>query len=101
MKPLVAIGILFSLPAYGVPAQFTHQGRIVDGDELPLEGERDIAFRLMEADFGGGPVREDTLVVSIDNGFYAAVLGTDVDDNPLDTDVLEQAPLWLEIQIVG
>jgi hypothetical protein len=39
--------------------------------------------------------------VSLTNGFFSAVLGADEDDNPLDTDVLEQAPLWLEFQVTG
>ena len=92
---------LFSLPALAVPGQFTHQGRLLDDAGIPLEGDQTITFRLMDSEDDGAEVWSEALSVRLTNGFYAAVLGQDEDDNPLDLSVLEQAPLWLELTLAG
>jgi hypothetical protein len=92
---------LFSATALAVPSQFTHQGRMVDADGAAIEGSLEITFRLVTDETGGTIVWEEALAVELSNGFFAAVLGTDVLDNPLDAEVLDQAPLWLELQVTG
>ncbi len=101
MRSLLITLCLFTASAHAVPAQFTHQGRLLDVDGVPLEGEAVITFRVTSADEGGESLWEETLTVLLTSGFYSAVLGADEDDNPLDTDVLSQAPVWLEIQLDG
>ena len=93
--------ILISAVAQAVPGQFTHQGRLLDAEGVPLEGERALTFRIMDTETAGAVLWEETVAVSISNGFYSAVLGTDEVGNPLDDDVLNQAPVWLELQIEG
>ena len=98
MLPLI---ILMSAVADAVPGQFTHQGRLLDADGAPLEGEVTLTFRVMNADTDGDLLWEEALSVPLNNGFYSAVLGADEDDNPLDIDVFSQAPVWLELQVEG
>ena len=98
MLPLI---ILISAVANAVPGQFTHQGRLLDADGEPLEGDVTLTFRVMNADAGGDLLWEEALAVPLNNGFYSAVLGADEDDNPLDIDVFSQAPVWLELQVEG
>jgi hypothetical protein len=93
--------LLLSQTALAVPSQFTHQGRLLDADGMALEDEVTITFRLTVAETGGDVLWEEPLTVSLNNGFYSAVLGADEDDNPLDTEVLSQAPVWLELQLDG
>ena len=90
-----------SSAAWAVPAQLTHQGRFVDADGIPLTEDSTITFRLMDSDSGGSTLWDEEQTVGLTNGFYSVVLGADEDENPLETDVLEQWPLWLEIQISG
>ncbi len=92
---------LLASTAHAVPGQFTHQGRLLDDDGAPMEGETEIIFRVTNAEMGGTTLWEETLTVSLNNGFYAAVLGADVATNALDTDVLKNAPVWLELQMTG
>jgi|GEM_PF-4149325 len=98
MLPLL---FLLSMAAQAVPGQFTHQGRLLDADGLPLEGETALTFRVMNADSGGAVLWEESLVVDLNGGFYSAVLGADEASNPLDIEVLSQAPVWLELQLDG
>ena len=93
--------LLLSQTALAVPSQFTHQGRLLDADGMALEDEVTITFRLTVAETGGDVLWEEPLTVSLNNGFYSAILGADEDDNPLDTEVLSQAPVWLELQLDG
>jgi len=93
--------VLFGATAHAVPAQFTHQGRLLDADGLPLEGETSITFRVTAAESGGDSLWEEALSVELSSGFYSVILGTDEESNPLDSEVFSQAPVWLELQIDG
>jgi len=101
MKPVLPALLLLCSTAHAVPGQFTHQGRLLDGDGVPLEGDTTITFRVTDSDSGGDELWEETLTVPVTNGFYSAVLGADEEGNPLDVEVLNQAPAWLELQIDG
>ena len=100
MRSVLTALCLFASTAHAVPAQFTHQGRLLDADGAPLEDEATITFRVIDSETGGTALWEDDITVLLTNGFYSAVLGAD-EDNPLDTDVLSQAPVWLELQLEG
>ncbi len=101
MRTLSLALIGLSSPALAVPAQFTHQGRLLSSDGTPVGGEVTIIFRIMDADTGGIALWEDSIPVLLDRGYYSAILGVDEDTNPLDTAVFSQHPLWLEIQLEG
>ena len=101
MRSVLTALCLFATTAHAVPAQFTHQGRLLDGDGVPLEGEATITFRVTDAESGGDTLWEEAITVTLTNGFYAAVLGSDEAGNPLDTEVWGVAPVWLELQLDG
>ena len=42
---------LLATTAHAVPAQFTHQGRMLDTDGVGLEGAHDLDFILMDDEF--------------------------------------------------
>jgi hypothetical protein len=92
--------LLLGANAHALPAQFTHQGRLLDSDGGALEGDATITFRVTDSESGGTALWEETLTLPLTGGFYSAILGAD-GDNPLDTDVLSQAPVWLELQLDG
>ena len=100
MRSVLTALCLFASTAHAVPAQFTHQGRLLDADGEAREGDATITFRVTDSESGGTALWEETLTLPLTGGFYAAVLGAD-EDNPLDTDVLSQAPVWLELQLDG
>ena len=100
MRSVLTALCLFATTAHAVPAQFTHQGRLLDADALPMDGEATITFRVTDSESGGTALWEDEITVLLTNGFYSAVLGAGA-DNPLDTEVLAQAPVWLELQLEG
>ena len=101
MRSVLTALCLFASTAHAVPAQFTHQGRLLDADGAPLEEEATIIFRVTDSEMGGTALWEETITTSLTHGFYSAVLGADEEGNPLDTDVLSQAPVWLELQLDG
>lgn len=101
MRSVLIALCLCATTAHAVPAQFSHQGRLLDAEGTPLEGDATVTFRVTDSETGGSALWEETLTLALTNGFYAAVLGADDDTNPLDADVLSQAPLWLELQLEG
>ena len=101
MRSLLTILCLYAPSAHAVPGQFTHQGRLLADDGTPMTGDVTITFRVANAETGGTALWEETQELSLTNGFYAAVLGANEETNPLDTDVLQQTPVWLELQLAG
>jgi len=101
MRSVLTALCLFTSTAHAVPGQFTHQGRLLDADGVPLDGEATLTFRIITEDTGGDVVWEEPITVTLTSGFYAAVLGADEADNPLDVEVLSEAPVWLEVQLEG
>jgi hypothetical protein len=91
MRSVLTALCLFATTAHAVPAQFTHQGRLLDADALPMDGEATITFRVTDAESGGTALWEETQTVALNNGFYPAILGVEEEDNPLNTDVFSQA----------
>jgi hypothetical protein len=95
------IAFILGSTAHAAPAQFTHQGRLLDSDGFAMEGDTTITFRVTNAESDGDALWEESLTVDLNNGFYSTVLGTDEDTNPLNVDIFSQAPLWLELQLDG
>jgi len=85
--------------ALAAPGQIAHQGRLLDGDDLPVDGVHSLRFALY--DDTDTLVWEETHTVDLINGFYSAILGADDSGNPLDTSLLAGSPLTLEITVDG
>lgn len=85
--------------ANAVPLQMTHQGRLVDANGAAITGTQSLTFTIFDDPNNGTDLWTETLSVSFNNGYYAAVLGADESTNPLDSLILGQYPLYLEIQV--
>ncbi len=85
--------------ANAVPLQMTHQGRLVDANGAAITGTQSLTFTIFDDPNNGTDLWTETLSVSFNNGYYAAVLGADEITNPLDSLILSQYPLYLEIQV--
>ena len=103
LRSAVVVWICAAWPstAAAVPAQLTTQGRILDADALPMVDTHGVSFRLMDSETGGDTLWEETQSVSFTNGFYTVMLGADEEGNPLEDSVLDQWPLYLEVQLEG
>ncbi len=95
--------LLFALSqaAIAAPGQLAHQGRLLDADDLPLDGSSTLHFALYDAETGGEVVWEETHEVDIVNGYYSLVLGADEESNPLEDETLGSYPLYLELSVDG
>lgn len=85
--------------AHAVPLQMTHQGRLLDANGAAVTGVQSLTFTIFDDPNNGTDLWTETLSVSFNNGYYAAVLGADEIANPLDSLILGQYPLFLEIQV--
>lgn len=93
--------LFFSLvmQAQAVPLQLTQQGRLLDGSGASVTGAHTLTFRLYDAQTNGTLLWSESLSVQFNNGYYATVLGSDEQNNPLDSDTLVNYPLYLEVQL--
>ena len=85
--------------AHAVPLQMTQQGRVLDNNGAAVTGTNDLTFRIYDSSTGGSVYWSETLTVNFTNGYYAAVLGADEQNNPLDSSTLSLYPLFLEVQL--
>ena len=95
------ITLLLSLQsmAHAVPMQMTHQGRLLDSNGAAITGVQALTFTIFDDPNNGTDLWAETLSVQFNNGYYAAVLGSDEQNNPLDSLILSQYPLFLELQV--
>ena len=93
--------LLFSLlfEANAVPLQLTQQGRLLDGSGASVTGVHTLTFRVYTASTGGSVLWSESLSVQFNNGYYATILGTDTQNNALDSDTLLNYPVYLEVQL--
>lgn len=82
-----------------VPLQVTHQGRLLDTNGAAITGIQSMTFTIFDDPNNGTDLWTETLSVGFTNGYYATVLGANETTNPLDSLILSQYPLYLEIQI--
>ena len=69
---LSIVMLALSGTALAVPGQLAHQGRLLDADEVPLDGVHSLHFALY--DDTDTLVWEETHTVDIINGFYRVLL---------------------------
>ena len=81
---------------FAVPPYLSHQGRILQSDQVPVTGIVILDFSIYEQAEGGNPVWSETLETALDNGFYSVTLGT---DQSLEDISLDNGLLYLGINI--
>lgn len=91
--------LLSTTNTWAVPLQITQQGRIKDSVGGEIQGAHIVVFRIYDQEVGGNILWDETLTVQFTNGYYATILGSDVSNNPLDSQTLGLYPLYLEIQL--
>lgn len=78
--------------------QMTYQGRLTDGGGNPVNGPRNMVFRLYTAETGGSAIWEEAHNnVQVTNGLFNVVLGA---NTALDEANFHQT-LWLETVVAG
>lgn len=95
---MLYVSLLFSLSAYAVPTTLSQQGRLLDVSGNPIQGSQNLTFRIFESPSATNPLWTEGLSIFFENGYYQVVLGSDI-SNPLDIDLFEQDPLYLELQL--
>jgi hypothetical protein len=58
-----------------VPSTLTHQGRLYDAANAPVDGTLQVRFAIYDSATGGTPIWEETLAVAFDRGYFSAELG--------------------------
>jgi hypothetical protein len=105
-KILAAIGIAFLalIPAVAyvqsVPQLINYQGRLADSSGQPVDGSREMRFRLLDADTLSASVlwSETHSSVQVDKGIYHVILGS---VNPLPPSALSSSAIFLEVRVQG
>jgi len=101
---LVAAGILAGSTFAAVPLLLSHQGRLLDAADLPVNGVRDITFKIYETETGGAPLwTEPHLDVPVTDGLFHVTLGSSI---TISGDLIVTAGTlaterWLELQVEG
>lgn len=84
--------------ALAVPMELQHQGRLLDDQQLPLDGDFSVTFNLYDAPAGGTALWTETRSTSFDRGFYSTTLG-ERPQNPLDDELFDVGSLYLGLKV--
>lgn len=96
----VALALITMVTACGPALNnfMSYQGRLTDAGGNPINGTRNITFRLYGAETGGTAIWEETHSgVQVNNGLFNVVLGA---NTALDEANFHQ-PLFLEVEVAG
>ena len=85
--------------AHAVPLQLTQQGRLVDNNGVAATGSHNLTFRIYNAPTSGSLLWEETVSTNFTNGYYSAILGGDIINNPLADSVLESGDIYIELEV--
>jgi hypothetical protein len=97
---IVALGLLAVVTACGPMLQnkMSYQGRLTDSGGNPVNGTRNLTFRLFTSETGGTAIWQETQNgVDVNNGLFNVVLGA---NTALDEAHFHQ-PLYLEVVVAG
>jgi len=82
-----------------IPPTINYQGKATDANDVPLEGEHNITFRIYEDEVGGTAKWEETHEkVDIDKGVFSVELGNGT-PTPTPLNITFDKPYWISIEI--
>jgi hypothetical protein len=92
------LSFLLISQGHALPQKLSQQGRILDINGSVVEGTQAISFRIYASDTGGTPLWEEVLVEDLVEGYFSVILGAN-SLNPIDEELLQADPLYLEIEV--
>ena len=102
MKTLLLFILLSIFPvqlfAQTVPHRLTHQGRLLSISGIPMEGSHQMTFSFYNSEVDGELLWGEEFEVSLRNGFYNVILGTNP-NNSFSDSLFDSIPLYLGIQV--
>jgi hypothetical protein len=84
------VGLWLVLEASAAPVQISQSGRLLGSSGEPATGLHAVTVRVWDAASGGNLRHEETFLLTIEDGYYSVVLGTNA-ANELDSDDLTGA----------
>ena len=95
----MASGVLMASAASASPVSVQHQGRLLDGQGEPINGEVQLVVELAASQGGEATFSLDTSV-TVTDGYYSLLIAHDTDDVPLDSSTFETAE-WVRVTAGG
>jgi CRP-like cAMP-binding protein len=99
------IGMLAASNAAAVPVVIQHHGRLLDGDDQPVNGSRDFVFTLHEVESDPtldppSPVWTRSYTVPVAEGLYTVALGAGGTGDALDSALFDRTTtLYLQVKV--
>ncbi len=87
------------LGADAIPQKINYQGYLTDNTGNPINGARQMTFKIFNAASGGTQLWSETQTVSVENGLFNVILG---EVNTISPDIFTPGERrWLELEIEG
>ena len=93
---VTTITLIIPILGLATPPYLTHQGRIVDTSNNPIQGVTEITFSLYEQSDSETAIWHEVLSLALDNGYYTAILGT---EENIDGELLDGSLLYLGVAV--
>jgi hypothetical protein len=93
---LAALAVAGGEARAAVPAQLTHEGRLLDAGGQPVSASQVIIYKIYDAATGGTVLWTETLTVPFDNGYFSVQLGN---TTPIPVSLLAGGTRYLGVQV--
>ena len=90
--------LLTPLSAQAFPEFLSHQGKIMDSSDTPMNGVNAVTFSLYPGATGGSDLWSETMDVAFEDGYYSVFLGID-SNNPLELSFFDGSEIYLGVQV--
>lgn len=102
MHRTLIVAALFAAPAaLATPVQVVHHGRLLDAAGAPVQGARTVTVGVYDGAAAETPLWSESFSVTVEDGYFVALLGADTDDNPLDDGVFDGSPRYVGVAVTG
>src|SRR6185312_11802281 len=94
---ILLIGLsIASASAAAVPTLLTEQGQLLDASGNPVTGSINVTFTIYDQPTGGTSLWTETQSISLDQGFFSAILG---EATPIPPSIFDGSPRYLGVAV--
>jgi hypothetical protein len=101
MRGWIVALVVPGIAVAGENVRIRHQARIIDTTGQPVSGVHEIRVGLWSEATAGSELWFDVFTAEVEHGYVALELGSDEVGHPLDGDLFDGSPRWLQVSVDG
>jgi hypothetical protein len=101
IRALTLASLFTASTAWATPVQVVHHARLLDAAGAPVNGPRTVTVGVYASADATQALWSESFPVTLADGYFTALLGSDTVDNPLHDHVFDGSPRYVGVSVVG